>query len=342
MKHRFFLIAALFCCALAAGALCSSCRTGMVALIDLDDNLRMAGSGFDLSGTVTDEDGNPLDGVAMRAEYSRVNTATFHSEDKREEPVEVNSEFHVRQKGWTELDLYFRKDGYFSEHLHFDSPWLDHKQKNYVVKDGIQVKMIKKGPVAALFRKEVDLRYDFENGYKDVCDLSFLRDKKTTGEDWERLLMKTPLGTPPETPKYLELDFRRDENGEIVYGEVPNSLALYPVACIIRFHSDNPDDGLILLNEQDPGITGDTFKKKYNSAPESEYTKRVIVIDETGTDENKKPLYLYIKCENHYGKIKINSEISHAVDGKELLHSRAFVEIRVNSVPGDRNLTSYF
>ena len=342
MKHRLFLIAALIICSLAAGALCSSCRTGMVALIDLDDNLRMAGSGFDLSGTVTDEDGNPLDGVSMRADYSRVNTATFHSEDKREEPVEVNSEFHIKQKGWTELDLDFRKDGYFSEHLHFDSPWLDHKQKNYVVKDGIQVKMIKKGPVAALFRKEVDLRYDFENGYKDVCDLSFLRDKKTTGEDWERLLMKTPLGTPPETPKYLELDFRRDENGEIVYGEVPNSLALYPVACIIRFHSDNPDDGLILLNEQDPGITGDTFKKKYNSAPESGYTKREIVIEETGTEENKKPLYLHIKCGKHYGKIKINSEISHAVDGKELLHSRAFVEIWLNRVPGDRNLTSYF
>ena len=63
MKHRVFLIAALIVCSLAAGALCSSCRTGMVALIALDDNLRMAGSGFDLSGTVTDEDGNPVDGL---------------------------------------------------------------------------------------------------------------------------------------------------------------------------------------------------------------------------------------------------------------------------------------
>ena len=57
MKHRVFLIAALFVCALAAGALCSSCKVGAVALINLDDNLRMAGSGFDLSGIVTDEDG---------------------------------------------------------------------------------------------------------------------------------------------------------------------------------------------------------------------------------------------------------------------------------------------
>ena len=103
MKHRLFLITALFCCALAAGALCSSCRTGMVALIDLDDNLRMAGSGFDLSGTVTDEDGNPLDGVAMRAEYSRVNTATFRSENKSEKPVEVDSEFHFKQKAGLNL-----------------------------------------------------------------------------------------------------------------------------------------------------------------------------------------------------------------------------------------------
>ena len=84
MKHRLFLLAALFCCALAAGALCSSCRTGMVALIDLDDNLRMAGSGFDLSGTVTDEDGNPLDGVTMEMAFSRVNTASFRSENLNE------------------------------------------------------------------------------------------------------------------------------------------------------------------------------------------------------------------------------------------------------------------
>ena len=355
MKHRLFLIAALIVCSLAAGALCSSCKVGAVALINLDDNLRMAGSGFDLSGIVTDEDGNPIDGVTMRAEYSRVNTATFHSEDKREEPVEVNSEFHIKQKGWTELDLDFSKDGYYSERLHFDSPWLDRKQKKYVVKDGIQVKMIKKGPVAELFRKKDYLRYDIENGYKDICDLSFLCGKKITREDWERPLMKTPLGTPPETPKYIELDFRRDEKGDIIY-DARHGGTPVPSSVIVRFHSDDPDDGLMLIDELDPRVNpemygfaaADRYRKIHTTAPETGYGLREIELEwdrkrPDGNIAENQQTFLFLKCGNHYGKAAINSPLDTNRSGKrELGHVRVKIELLLNRVPGDRNLTSYY
>lgn len=341
--------------ALAAGALCSSCRTGMVALIDLDDNLRIAGSGFDLSGTVTDQDGNPLEGVSMRADYSRVNTATFRSENKSEKPVEVDSEFHVKQKGWTELNLYFRKDGYYSERLHFESPWLDRKQKKYVVKDDIQVKMIKKGPVADLFRKKDYLRYDIENGYKDICDLSFLCGKKITREDWERPLMKTPLGTPPETPKYIELDFRRDENGDIVYDARLGGTSV-PSAVIVRFHSDDPDDGLMLIDELDPRANpemygfaaADRYRKIHTTAPETGYGLKEIELEwdrkrPDGNIAENQQTFLFLKCGNHYGKAAVNSPLDTNRSGKrELGHVRVKIELLLNRVPGDRNLTSYY
>ena len=58
MKYKSVsTIAAILCGGLTAGLLGSSCKTGTALLMNADDNLRISSSGFDLRGTVTDEDG---------------------------------------------------------------------------------------------------------------------------------------------------------------------------------------------------------------------------------------------------------------------------------------------
>ena len=179
MKHKTVsTIAAILCLGLTTGLLCSSCKTGTVLLMNTDDNLRISSSGFDIRGTVTDEDGNPLDGVTMEMAFSRVNTASFRSENLNETET-VDSAFHVQRKGWTELQLTFWKDGYFPERLAFDSPWLEKGKKRYVEEDGVQVRMVKMGPIAKLYRTRtsdsIRLKYDFKQESGAICDLSMLQ-----------------------------------------------------------------------------------------------------------------------------------------------------------------------
>ena len=346
MKYKSVsTIAAILCLGLTAGVLCSSCKTGTAVLMNADDNLRIASSGFDIRGTVTDEDGNPLDGVTMEMAFSRVNTASFRSENLNETET-VDSAFHVRRKGWTELRMEFWKDGYFPERLAFDSPWLESGRKRYIAEDGIQVRMVKMGPVAKLYRTSdsIRLKYDLKQGTGSICDLSMLR----ASEELDRRQYETieatafKLESGPEATKYLELDFKRDENGEIVFVSLPGALAPGPAELIVRLHSDDPDDGLILLNELDPDITEDKVCKKYNTAPETGYGRKELafVLTDQWHELDKSTFFVYLKCGNHYGKTKIHDldlEIHRTFES-----ARAYVVLHINRVPGDRNLTSQF
>ena len=348
MKYKSVsTIAAILCLGLTTGLLCSSCKTGTVLLMNADDNLRISSSGFDIRGTVTDEDGNPLDGVTMEMAFSRVNTASFRSENLNETET-VDSAFHVQRKGWTELQLTFWKDGYFPERLAFDSPWLEKGKKRYVEEDGVQVRMVKMGPIAKLYRTRtsdsIRLKYDFKQESGAICDLSMLQASEELDrrqyENIEATAFKLESG--PEATKYLELDFRRDENGEIVFVSLPGALAPCPAELIVRLHSDDPGDGMILLNELDPDITEDKVYKKYNTAPETGYDRKEIAFALTDQwhELDKSTYFVYLKCGNHYGKARIrnlNIEIHRTFES-----AKAFIALHINRVPGDRNLTSQF
>ena len=64
-----------------------------------------------------------------------------------------------------------------------------------------------------------------------------------------------PFGKKPEAARYFELDFLRDEWGEIVLREFPDVVdkwgvpIQYPAVFIVRLHSDDPDDGILLVGE---------------------------------------------------------------------------------------------
>ena len=93
-------------------------------------------SGFDLQGTVTDLDGNPLDGVNVEVAFSRAKTWNPNIAEYESYRETVNSEFHIRQQRFTGADFTFAKEGYYMEKRYFRS------LGSINVRHDIQVKMI--------------------------------------------------------------------------------------------------------------------------------------------------------------------------------------------------------
>ena len=93
-------------------------------------------SGFDLQGTVTDVDGNPLDGVSVEVAFSRAKTWNPNIAEYESYRETVNSEFHVRQQRFTGAEFAFVKEGYYTEKRYFRSLGA------VTVRHDIQVKMI--------------------------------------------------------------------------------------------------------------------------------------------------------------------------------------------------------
>jgi hypothetical protein len=93
-------------------------------------------SGFDLHGTVTDLDGNPLDGVNVEVDFSRAKTWNPNIAEYESYRETVNSEFHVRQQRFTGAEFAFVKEGYYTEKRYFRSLGA------VTVRHDIQVKMI--------------------------------------------------------------------------------------------------------------------------------------------------------------------------------------------------------
>ena len=93
-------------------------------------------SGFDLQGTVTDVDGNPLDGVNVEVAFPGAKIANPHRAEYESSRETVNSEFHIRQQRFTGADFTFAKEGYYTEKRYFRSLGAVNALH------GIQVKMI--------------------------------------------------------------------------------------------------------------------------------------------------------------------------------------------------------
>ena len=93
-------------------------------------------SGFDLQGTVTDVDGNPLDGGNVEVAFSGAKIANPHIAEYESSRETVNSEFHIRQQRFTGADFTFAKEGYYTKKRYFRS------LGSVNARHDIQVKMI--------------------------------------------------------------------------------------------------------------------------------------------------------------------------------------------------------
>lgn len=301
-------------------------------------------SGFDLEGTVTDDDGHPLKDVTMHVTFSRSKLLDFNSPDEHEDYREnVNSKFLIRQKRYTDVQVTFFKNGYHSETLDYQS------RGSVIVQHGIRVKMARRQPVANMQGGGGQLWYNIKNETKQVCEIWLsengdVKDYQTKTIDSDAL---------PESTRYFEFDFKRYENGKIVYGSQFKSQYMYegvpcPVAFIIRFHSDDPDDGLIQIRESASasGMTQEDFDKRANAAPETGYTQREIEIPMEPRDDNMeyyfKKTYVFLKCGGHYGKAEI-PYVKIRVDNraKTVLSAGTSIGILLNRTPGDRNVTAW-
>ena len=308
-------------------------------------NLELAernASGFDLEGVVTDDAGHPLSGVTMQVTFSRSNIMDYNSPDVHKEYREtVNSKFHIRQKRFTGVEVAFFKNGYHTETLRFISHGAVHEQH------GIWVKMAERQrPVANLQSGGGPLWYNIKNETIQVCEI-WLSEKGDVNDYQQKTI---DAGALPESTRYFDFDFKRYENGRIMYGSQNNWKYEYkgapcPVAFIIRFHSDDPDDGMILMQGSSPGMTQEDFDKRGNTAPETGYTVREIEIPmETEMDVEyfSRRIYVFLKCGDHYGKAEI-WPVRISVDDKEKTVTSAgtSIGISINRTPGDRNVTAW-
>ena len=121
--------------------------------IRTDEQSRIDASEFDLRITVTDADGKPLDGVTMELERQRPRLPLLSGEweTQSEKEKAVKSKIHIQEKGWTKINLRFRKDGYHLEQRGFSINILEEDKSKLTMKQDLQVKMSKQMPLASLF-----------------------------------------------------------------------------------------------------------------------------------------------------------------------------------------------
>ena len=117
-----------------------------------DTQNQIDASEFDLQFTITDTDGKPLDGVKVEMRLERPVVKLLlsgGSESKKPEEKTVDSKFSIHEKGWTRLELMFKKSGYHIEDRRYtinimpnnpDELGPDGKPKT-VMREDIQVKM---------------------------------------------------------------------------------------------------------------------------------------------------------------------------------------------------------
>ena len=304
---------------------------------------RLESSGFDIKGSVIDSEGALLNDVKMDIVLSSPILPYMTSSKKVNRTESINSEFSVYEKGVTSIVLSFSKKGYYSERRSFSSSIFEEDPSKIMQKHNIRIKMIKRGAPADLICFYKSINSVIKEDRKNICDLSILQGKSIkegASIDMKSIDSKTELDT-----KYIELDFNRDKNGNIVYDSKYRERPC-PSGFVIRFHSNDPDDGLILVNDQDPLITQDSFKTAYNLAPEEGYTRKEIMIKlgEKGSDGNypceANKTFVFLKCGKHYGRAIIN-ELSIDYSRDEIKSVSARVQMDINKKEGDRNLTDF-
>ncbi len=331
-----------------------------------DEQSRIESSEFDLRITVTDADGKPLDGVTMELELKRPKLPLLSGEweSQREKEKTVKSKIHIQEKGWTKIDLRFRKDGYHLEQRSFSINIMNEDKANLFVKRDLQVKMSKQMPIASLFGGGGMLSYNIENGKRDILDIDIFpkkAGKETTDlkkkeemkseedeeneedEDIEDEIIKDPhiisidSKAKPETVKYMEIDFRRDKDGGIVYDTTDTKGVANPTSCIVRFCSDDPGDGLLFVSKVESPKSWEA-EKELTTAPEKGYKKEIAI--DLGEKNKKFCVFCYIKQGDHYGKARLGPVYIQEEKNKIQL-VKMNVKVSFNTLEGDHNVRSY-
>ena len=229
-----------------------------------------------IGGTIVDESGAPLDGVTVGVRYyvpppypkifnllfyrRWPDTPSWNRDRDIYQSMSVDGEFRVRDKvlfrrGEVE-SISFSKEGYYTEEYRIG-------QKYEVTADGekvsqwsdMRVVMRKEPPpprkVRTLDHETADVIYEMAKRRNHFIEF-YVTPFTGYFDVYSRYV---PFGKKPEAARYFELDFLRDEWGEIVLREFPDVVdkwgvpIQYPAVFIVRLHSDDPDDGILLVGE---------------------------------------------------------------------------------------------
>lgn len=272
--------------AILLAVLCAVWTTGCASAIFAGSLLcwrcELATMKTSLDGTVVDENGVPLDDVSLVARYSYP-TWDYTDEETKTERRTVDGEFDIWKLGYNEAELSFHKDGYYSQRYKFRGSFgPSNDDVNTLKQHDMRVVLRKKGPRAPLYLlTERQLNYDMGNGTKTICDL--------TDSDGPKMV-RVALDEKPETAKYMELDFKRDDKGEIELRDFPGILkstgepVKYPAVFIFRFHSDDPDDGLRLIDE------GESYMEQHpfdGTVPNVDFDRKQILERQSGQERDR-------------------------------------------------------
>jgi len=214
-----------------------------------------------ICGIIVDESGAPLDGVTVGLEYREPipflqrkggwpNAPTYKHVHRS---MTVNGEFEISDKELSrmgEIDtLYFFKIGYETEYYRSDQKYAVAPDGTKVFQwNGMRVVMRKEPPPP----KRVQL---YDVGYDPSYCMDYQYVTVLFGPDGVSESRFLPLGEELKGQKYFEVDFERDDKGEIVTREFPGVVddkgvpVKYPAVFILRLHSDDPADGIIPVDE---------------------------------------------------------------------------------------------
>ena len=269
-----------------------------------------------------------------------------------------DSQIHIQEKGCVGLTVSFQKDGFYPESRSYGDiqhlldfinkhPGIDKDKSSLTVRESVQIAMTQVGPRSPLIGHRGTLTCDFENGARSIVDIdifpkkgkasSELRKKEEqkgdsdenseeTFEEETRIKYIKLIGKTitmeskekPETVKYIEIDFKRDKDGNAIYDTTRDGDAKL-TSCVVRFCSDDPDDGLLFVCQEEISNSEKAFrffsseriekdasldreaKKKLVEAPEKGYQKEIVA------DFGEKPETFYVlaflKNGDHYGKV---------------------------------------
>lgn len=330
-----------------------------------DEQSRIDAAKFDLQFTITDADGKPLNGVTMELERQRPRLPLLSGEweTQSEKEKAVKSKIHIQEKGWTKINLRFRKDGYHLEQRGFSINILEEDKSKLTMKQDLQVKMTEKSPLPSLFGGGGVLSYNIENGKREILDIDIFpkkAGKKTADlkkeemkseedeeneedEDIEDETIKDPhiisidSKAKPATVKYMEIDFGRDKDGSIVYDTADTKGVAKPASCIVRFCSDDPGDGLLFVSKVESPKSWEA-EKELTTAPEKGYKKEIAI--DLGEKNKKFYVFCYIKQGDHYGKARLGPVYIQEEKNKIQL-VKMNVRVSFNTLEGDHNVRSY-
>ena len=153
------------------------------------------------------------------------------------------------------------------------------------------------------------------------------------------------LKAKPKASKYIELDFRRDENGEILFDGMLRDTPC-PASFIIRLHSDDPGDGFIPVDKPESGfVRKKEYDKRYPTAPETGYKKELVFDFGKKDADGKYPyetnyLFAFVKCGPRYGTVFFHPIVIDGGPNKTIRQIRLGVEsLTMNRTADDRNVS---